>query len=48
MELFYVKSDRRIENSSEKFRPKYVIKKTVYDNILLVLKDTSIDVRFKV
>ena len=41
MELFYAKLDKHIENLNEKFRSKYVIKKTVYDNILWVLKGAS-------
>ena len=47
MELFYARLDKRIENLNEKFRSKYVIKKTVYDNILSVLKGASGDAHSK-
>ena len=47
MELFYTRLDKHIENLNEKFRSKYVIKKTVYDNILSVLKGASGDAPFK-
>ena len=47
MELFYARLDTHIENLNKKFRSKYVIKKTVYDNILSVLKGTSGDAQFR-
>ena len=47
MELFYARFDKHIENLNEKFCSKYVIKKTVYDNILSVLKGASGDAQFK-
>ena len=47
MELFYARLDKHIENLNEKFRCKYVIKKTVYDNILWALKGASGYAQFK-
>jgi hypothetical protein len=39
MDLFYKKLDNHIQNLNEKFRAKYLIKKVMYEDIILVLRD---------
>ena len=39
MDLFYEKLDNHIQNLNEKFRAKYLIKKEMYEDIILVLRD---------
>ena len=39
MDIFYAKLDAHIQRLNEKFRAKYLIKKEVYDEIILDLRD---------
>ena len=39
MEAFYKSLDKYIEDLNEKFREKFCIKQTLYDDIILVLRD---------
>lgn len=39
MDIFYKKLDNHIQNLNEKFRAKYLIKKGMYEDIILVLRD---------
>jgi len=39
MDLFYKKLDNHILNLNEKFRAKYLVKKEMYEDIILVLRD---------
>ena len=47
MDIFYKKLDIHIQNLNEKFRAKYVIKKPMYEDIILVLHDGWGDSKFK-
>jgi hypothetical protein len=47
MDIFYKKIDIHIQNLNEKFRAKYVIKKEMYEDIILVLRDGWGDSQFK-
>jgi len=39
MNVFYEKLDIHIQNLNEKFRDKYIIKKEMYKDIVLVMRD---------
>jgi hypothetical protein len=47
MDIFYKKLDVHIQNLNEKFRAKYVIRKEMYKDIILVLHDGWGDPQFK-
>jgi len=47
MEIFYKNLDIHIQTLHEKFRAKYVIKKEMYKDIILVLQDGWGDPQFK-
>jgi hypothetical protein len=47
MDIFYKKLDIHIQNLNEKFRAKYVIRKEMYEDIILVLHDGWGDPQFK-
>jgi hypothetical protein len=47
MDIFYKKLDNHIQNLNEKFRAKYLIKKDMYEDIILVLRDGWGDTQFR-
>ena len=47
MNIFYEKLDAHIQTLNEKFRAKYLIKKEMYEEIVLVLRDGWGDAQFK-
>ena len=47
MEQFYEQLDKHIESMNTRFREKFSIKQTLYDDILLVLRDGWGDAQLK-